>query len=471
MRLALTGGDYQARSLAAYAQRCCNLYPVPNPEQASAPFTYYPTAGLRLLVDNGTSNPVRGLYRATNGRLFAVIGPTVYYVTETWTLQSVGTIAALTTPVSMADNGTTLVLVDGTDAGYAINLPTNAFSAISSAAFYGGTRVDYLDTFLLFNKPSWPTFYSSDSNAITFDPLYFANKNAQPDNVVAVVVVHREIWLIGLFTTEVWYNAGGADFPFQSMSGAFIDHGCVAPYSVARVDNSVFWLAQNKAGRGIVLQGQGYAAKRISTYPIENDMQYYWHGDAIGFAFQQMGHTFYVLTFPTGDRTWVYDLATGLWHEWSWLDTNGNERRHRASCHAFAYDINVVGDWETGKLYALDPDVYTDVGNPIKRVRSVPALLNEGKRLMHRQLIADMAVGTDSTGGETPLVSLRWSDTRGATWGNSVTGSLGRQGEYLTSIQWQRLGMSRDRVYELSWSAAVPTALNQLWLDLKLSAT
>jgi hypothetical protein len=68
-------------------------------------------------------------------------------------------------------------------------------------------------------------------------------------------------------------------------------------------------------------------------------------------------------------------------------------------------------------------------------------------------------------------VRLRWSDDRGRSWGNAVANTLGKAGEYLTSIQWQRLGYARDRVFELSWSAPVRTALNGAWVDVSRART
>jgi hypothetical protein len=143
-----------------------------------------------------------------------------------------------------------------------------------------------------------------------------------------------------------------------------------------------------------------------------------------------------------------------------------------------AYNINgtvMVGDWQNSNIYALDSRVGTDNGNPIKRVRGFPHILNNGNRVFHRQFLADMEAGTggyDPQAGIPPLginapqVSLRWSDDRGHTYGSPVLNDLGGSGAYLQSLQWQRLGMARDRVYEISWSTPYPTALQGAWLDV-----
>jgi hypothetical protein len=124
----------------------------------------------------------------------------------------------------MADNGITLVLVDGTKNGYTITIAGNAFAPLVDAtgSFVGADRVRYLDTFFIFNSPGLPEFYSSLSNSITFDPTYFASKSGANDTLVTIEVMHREIWLLGTKTTEIWSDVGATAFPFAAVPGAFI---------------------------------------------------------------------------------------------------------------------------------------------------------------------------------------------------------------------------------------------------------
>lgn len=469
-RVPLVSGAYQARSVVASAQRCLNLFPesAPGDSQAPVPVTHYPSPGLRLLLSSVTKSTVRCVYRATTGDLFVVTGPNVYFVDNAWVEHPLGTITDLHTPASMADNGQTLVLVDGTANGYTIDLTTRVMAPISDPAFYGADRVDYIDTYFVFNRPGTRQFYISGSQAVTFDPLDVAAKTGSADNVQTVISVHRELWVIGNLSSEVWVNSGAADFTFQQLPGAFVEHGCVAKYSVAKQDISVFFLSQDREGRGIVVQGTGYQVKRISTHAIEADIQAYSNmTDAIGYCFQQQGHAFYVITFPSADKTWAYELASGQWHELAWSDANGGLHRHRANCCTFAYGENIIGDWQNGNLYALDPNVFTDNGNPVQRIRSFPHLIADGKRAIYTRFVADMQVGTIPGGQSSnpPLVTLRYSDTRGASWSEPLTQSMGATGQYETQIMWNRLGMARDRVFELSWSVPAKTALNGAFID------
>src|SRR5579875_693644 len=206
MRIPLLGGSYKARSIIASAQRCLNLYPETNPQDALAPKTHYPTPGLTLLNNCPAPDVGRGCFRTSNGALYAVVGAHVYAISSAWVWTQIGTIGYAATPCSMSDNGTTAVLVDGSPNGYEITLANNSFAQISDPNFLGATRADFIDTFLLFNEPGFPTFYTSGSNTVAFDALYFADKTAAADPLVAAIVIHDQIWLIGTLTTEIWYN-------------------------------------------------------------------------------------------------------------------------------------------------------------------------------------------------------------------------------------------------------------------------
>jgi hypothetical protein len=589
MRVNLLGGTYLSRSLIANAQSCVNLYPEKNPQDASAPYTHLLTPGLTLKKIALAAGPARGMYTATNGFLYYVVGLTgaVYYIDQNFNITQLGSLNdGLSSLCGFQDNGNVLVIVNGQkNAGWAIQLasgqaaPVNSFAAVTDPNFLGAVAIGYVDTFLVNNVPGTRQWQSSLSNityasltgtganapgavltgniqtpgsggtngsypnvalsggngagatatltvsggAVTvvdftgagnspgagyqagdiltsaaaglpspwnfqvltanpvgYDPLFVANKTGYPDLLSTLVVVHREIWLLGAYeTAEVWYDAGGSAFPFQIMPGVFLQHGCLAAYSVAVHDLSVFWLSIDSAGEGTIFQGEGYEARRISTWAIANKLQKAVAGgailsDAVGMIYKQQDHTFYVLTFPSADFTLVYDVQEELWHERAWTDpASGLPHRVRFNCCALAYNVNVCGDWQNGNIYTLDLAAFTDNGAPIVRTRSFPHLLNDGKRVSYDALRLDMECGNGypAAPGQEPLVTLQVSDDRGRTFWNAPTQSLGRVGEYLVQPQWRQLGLARDRVFQVSWSEGVFTSLQGAWLDVTPSET
>lgn len=479
-RVALLSGAYTARSVIANAQRCVNLYPETNPEatQPPVPVTHYCTPGLREIFAPN-AGAVRGMYRATNGALFVVIERNVYFVdlVINFGYYLMGQIDPGSTTVYMQDNGSTVVLVDGTTKGYTWQVGLNNFTQIVDAAFYGADFVAYLDGFFIFNRPETNQFYLSPSfwnGTDPFDATDIASKIGGPDQIIGISVIHREIWIIGQLTSEVWFNSGGTDFPFERLPGVFLDHGMLKGYSLSQADVATFWLGRDRQGQCVVYQGQEYQAVRISTHAIEQEFQNYTVvNDAIGFCYQEDGHTFYVLVFPTADKTWVYDLATKQWHERTWTDEDGVEHRHRANFACAAYNIILCGDWETGAIYQWHLDIGDDAGQPIVRRRGFPHLLQDSRRVSYDSFICDMEVGTPTglLADEAEPLMLRWSDTRGASWGNTVEIPMASTGGYDRSLLVRNLGMARDRVFEVFWSFSYKTALQGAWITITPAET
>ena len=471
-RITLEGGFYEARSVIADAQRCINLYPEINPNTSQVPVTHYPTPGKRLLGTATNNNACRCLYTASNGVLFGAFGDKVYAIDSAWTFTAYGTLTTTAGPVSMYDNGTTLIVVDGSIAGFKTSISNNTWTQITDAGFYGADVVKFMDGYFILNKPGTRQWFISDIQAPTFtQALNFASKEANSDILQTVAVVHREVWLIGKETCEVYYDSGDVNFPFARMPGVFVQHGCAAKHSVATWDLSLFWVGQDPQGQFVCFRVANYQANRVSTHAIEEVWsQYSDVSDAVGFCYQQEGHPFYVVSFPTANATWVYDISSGKWHERAYLEADGSLSRDRANCHAVAYGQSVVGDWENGNLYALDPAAYDDNGSPIKRIRSFPTIDLEDRRVIYRRFTADMQVGVGLTSGDyaDPQVNLRWSDDGGRTWGQKIEIPLGKIGEYNHRAVANRLGYGRMRVFELSWAAPVSTALNGAWLQYEV---
>lgn len=477
--VALTGGAYVAKSIIAGAQRCANLWGEKNQPGSPVPYTYYQRGGLRSLATAGAAG--RCQYRSTTGQLFEVIGFEVYYTPPDFARVFLGDIAAGTTICSMSDNGTVIVLVDGSAAGYVIDMVTHAMTTIADAAFYGSPRVEYMDTYFVFSRPGTTQFYLSPplwNGTDPFDALEIANKIGGADLLQCAAVNAANIQLIGTLTTEIWYNAQGSDFAFARVPSVFIEHGTPAVYSVVQNDVGTYFLSQDDDGGCIFLKIVGYQALRFSTHAIEAEISKYADvSDCIGMTYQQDGHAFVRFTFPSADKTWVWDESQELWHEQTWTDQDGLEHRHRASVTAYAYGKNLAGDWENGTLYQEDLNLFVDQTptgtSPIVYRRGFPHILNDGKRLSYSKFVANIMTGTAEglLTTDEPLMSLRWSDTRGASWNDPVTAGMGSTGQYDRWMTFWQLGMGQDRVFELFWSAPYKTALQGAFIDYQPAGT
>jgi hypothetical protein len=507
MKTPILGQAYVARSVNAADNRMINLFPEAIPNEGKEAGFLNRAPGLRLLATIGLG-PVRGLWTFNNVG-YVVSGTSLFRINNAYAPTLIGAVAG-TGPVSMADNGTQLFIA-ANGPSYIYNSVTLAYGPITDPDFPGAVTVSYLDGYFTFNEPnSQKIWVTSLLDGTSIDPLDFASAEGSPDGLVALEVNNREAWLFGTNSIEVWYDAGTPDFPLARIQGASNEIGCVAPYSVAKLDNSLFWLGQDARGRGIVYRNNGYTGVRASNHSIEWQIQEYGNiSDAIAYTYQQDGHSFYVLTFPSADKTWVYDVSTQSWHERAgWV--NGNFTRHRSNCQmAFNNEI-VVGDFENGNIYAFDLEVYADNGQIQKWLRSwraIPSGQNNLKRTAQHTMQLDCETGVGLNGidpndpldwffsttsgneiitntgdflmfspptvqGANPQAMLRWSDDGGHTYSNEHWASMARIGQYGRRVFWRRLGMTqklRDRVYEVSGTDPVKIVI--LGAELQISPT
>jgi hypothetical protein len=370
MQTPILGSAYTARSVNAADNRMVNLFPEVVPEGGKQPAFLQRVPGLTLRISVGTG-PIRGLWEHA-GNMYVVSGNTLYRVTSGNVVTAIGSVTG-SGPVSMADNGTQ-IMIAANPTGYIYNTATGVFGAIADPNFPGASVVDYLDGYFVFIEPnSQRVWVTALLDGTSIDPLDFASAEGDPDNIISMIVDHREVWLFGNNSTEVWYNAGLTDFPLVRIQGAYNELGCAARFSVAKMNNQIYWLGKDFRGQGIVYVANGYQGQRISTHSVEWQIQQYGTmSDAIGYTYQQDGHSFYVLVFPSAGKTWVYDASTGAWHERAgW---NDNWTRYRGQTQVFFNNENLLGDYENGNIYVIDQNNYSYNGAAQRWLRSWRAL-------------------------------------------------------------------------------------------------
>lgn len=456
------GAAYQAPSIYQDAQECINWYPEVDPTKQPGDrgvTALYPTPGLLLKLSLPAALEVRGMYVLEGGnQMMVVCGNILYSVNSLLVAMQVGTLNTSFGPITMVDNRISVYIVDGANR-YTYLIATNTLSTIlgTDGAFTGGDRVDYVDDFFVYNCPNSNQWAASSPLSSVTPALSFSSKDSSPDNLVTLIADHREVFLIGERTTEVWINVGSFPFPFQRIPGTSLQHGCVAKNSLARLGESIIWLSQDSRGQGIVVHLAGYAPQRVSTHAVESDIFGGVISDAIAYSYQQEGHEFYVLTFPTQDKTWVYDLATQLWHKRAYRDNLDVLHRHPSNCHALFQGMNLVGDYANGNIYALDLNTYTDNGQPIFRMRRTPHLTQELNRVFYDflQVQFQPGVGLSNGQGSNPQMMLRWSDDGGSTWSSSYMIAIGMIGQYKNRATKRQMGFARDRIYEVTFTDPV----------------
>ncbi|MET3414823.1 packaged DNA stabilization protein [Methylobacterium sp. 1030] len=470
MRLPLVGPSYRLDGRSFDCQRTINLFLIASETGTSkSPACLRLTPGLALFAQAG-GGPGRGCKTTANdGRGFVVSGNGFYEVLEDGTTVLRGTLLTSVGMVSIAENGSQVMIVDGRF-GYIFTIATNAFAQITDPDFPACSMVDYQDGyFIVFKLGTGQPYISAINDGFSWDPLDFSSTESSPDNLVGLISDHGQMQFFGTRSVEVFNNTGNAAFPFERAEGAIIQTGCAAGFTIQRFDNTVVWLGIDEQGRGVVWKMNGYNAQRISTQAIEGRIasakdfteSYAW-------TYHQEGHIFYCLQVKGLDTTLVYDGTVGQWHERSFFNKSlSRSEQHRAAGHFFFAQKNLVIDRENGNIYNLSNKVYSDNGDAIIWERTFPHLSQEGAIIPHNELVIDIEPGQGLANGQgsDPKISLCYSDDGGFTFTSFRSTSAGKIGRYKARARWTRLGSSRDRVYHLRGSDPIFWQLNDAYLN------
>ena len=378
-------GSNPSQSLIADNEQTMNLYVEPiDSAGASTKAALYPTPGFQPQI----ALPVAGARALFDmaGRTFGVMGGTCY---ELFPLSGVGTArglvqedARLAQIVSNGPAGQLLVASGGH--AYLYVLATNVLSLVLAGE---ATQIGMLDTFFLaFNAATSQLRISGSNDGATWTPTQFVARSQQPDPWRAMIVNPPDIWLFGEQTSDIWYDSGATPFPFVPRTGLSIPYGIAAPSSVAASGGNLFWLAKNRDGAGLVVLAAGYAPVPISTPELNTTIAGYARTagitDAEGFIYQDAGHVFYVLRFPTARATWVYDLTTKLWAErGKWVSAANHYEVWAPRVRCYSNGLQLTGD-ATGVISSMDVTFGSETdGSAIRRLRRGPVLVNENKRI------------------------------------------------------------------------------------------
>lgn len=467
------GPSYTSQSLNVECQRSVNFYlELVESQRGKDVVGLYPTPGLKTFCTlSGTS--VRAIKELTYGatqKVFAVSGTDFVEIASDGTVTVRGTVANDGLPASIAASQNQLVIISG-GVAYSYTISGSTFATITGML---GTpfQAEFVDGYFIVLLANSKQFqFSGLLDATAWDGLDTAIISVFSGNVVSMIASHRELWFLGKTASQVYYDSGNADMPFEPTPPGFIEQGSGASWATVKMKESVLWLSGSDRGNCVAYRSQGYQPVRVSNHATE----YAWSrysaiSDAIGYAYEDQGHSFWVIHFPTADATWTYDIATGEWHERGfWLASRNRYEAHHSRCHTFAFGKHLVGDWKSGKVYEMDIGLYDDDGSPLRRLRRAPHISKEQQWMFYHQLQIDVEVGLGlvdpALQGFDPQIILRWSNDGGKTWSNDHFQSAGKVGLYKWRAIWRRLGRSRDRVFEIHVSDPIPWRIAAAYVE------
>jgi len=418
-----------------------------------------------------------------NGRMFAAASH-FYEIDAAGNVTDRGALNGqpLSKPMIRANETQLLILSNGDL--FIFTLATNILTAVNMAQFNGPVQqIEFCDGYFLATIQNSHTFQQSNlEDGTTWDGLNIATISLFPDNFTSMGVSGRNPVFYSLKKFAVYYNAG-AGFPvFIPISNALGEDGAGATFATTKLDNTLFWLDEDERGAFVARRLSGATGERVSTHATELAWQSYTTpSDAIGWTYQENGHTYWMLRFVAQNETWGYDVASGLWHQRSSFNENfGIRQAERATCHAYCFGKHLVGDWASGKIYEQSSKYNTDDGHMIVRTRRSPTISKENEWIYFSEARFDIETGLSPTAddiamwtavyGTAPLLDgngvsrpvqmiLRWSNDGGRTWSNDRILSLRFPGEFGKLVRKTMLGRGRNRLWEIVLSDPIPAAI------------
>lgn len=423
-------GDYTSQSVVADCQLTENWYPeFVESQQGKSQIVLYPTPGSAIFSGLPETNRLNGSL-AINGRMFQAAGSSLYELFSNGTFVPRFRIANDGKPVSMAaaqviaNQGTPQLAVVSGGSLYVMNLLTNTVQippGLTGTPF----QIVYADGYYILVNTNGVLQFSIGLDATNWPGIETQDTTSYPDQTVAIASVHRQLFTLSNLKGTTYYNAGDDPIPFDEVSGGDFEQGTGCPWSLVPLDNTLFFIGQNKEGGLVAWRLSGYTPQRISNHGIE----FAWQGyatatDVVCYGYQDQGHTFYVCYFPTANITWVYDVATQKWHRRAFFNAQtGQKTAHRSCSHAYCFGKHLVADWASGNVYVMSISQTMDFGNLIQRKRRAPHISIESQRMSYYKLQILMETGLTPSqllpGTATPTyISLQ--DPSGGNWNIGV---------------------------------------------------
>jgi hypothetical protein len=464
--LPIANGYYESDSLPISAQECTNFYP--NIAQAPAlnQETLFGTPGLTQVASASDISNCRGAHEM-NGVPYFVIDGKLYSMSASYVLTDHGQIDG-SGRVSMADNGTQmLVLVPGGN-GYIYNHVTDSFAQITDADFTANgnpQQVVYIDGYFCLTTDSKKFIVSALNDGLSYNALDFGTAESDPDEIVAPVVFKNQLFIGGSQTIEAFQNIGGADFPFQR-TGLFLSKGISSPFSIQSIQDTFVFVGAGANESPAIWALNGNSVAKISTTAIDKELSELTEtqvADIFSWAYAEKGA--YFVGFALPGTTLVYDTISKRWHERkSFVD--GSLGAYRVTALVRAYNKLWAGDLVDGRIGLLDQDTYTEYGTEIRRTIVTQPFQNNMESFVVPELELTVESGVGNADAVDPQVGLERS-TDAKVWSDMRLRSVGKVGEYNRRVIWNRNGRaSRFELFRFTISDPVKPVFIQMTADI-----
>lgn len=480
--LPIANGFYVDDSLPLSAQECTNWYPHVLDGPALSDQTLRGTPGKEFVATTGDIKQVnRGAH---------VFGGVAYYVNGTslwrqnravdddgiasYSMEEIGVIEG-SGRVWMADNGSQLcILVPGdVSIGYILTVDPDLLVEITDTDFKANGEPQalvFIDGYFVFTTTGKKFIISDLNDGTSYNALDFGTAEADPDAIVAPIVLRNQLFIGGSESIEGFQNVGGGGFPFQR-NGIYISKGIAAPFSIVTGSQSFMFIGRG-ANEGLAIwEFVGNDVRKISTLAIDSLLSTMTpENTAETFAWSYSKKGSYCVGFTAPNACFVYDQISGRWHQRKSqiVDSLGVSKsvRDRANSYVQAYGEIFVGDAIDGRIGRLSSEEFQEYGNPIVRVISTQPFQNNMQSFLVPWIELTIESGVGNELVSDPKIRMDRS-LDGKTWKDDRTRKIGKAGEYGRRVIWRRLGrVKRFEVFRFTMSDPVKPVIIQLTADI-----
>lgn len=485
VNLPIANGFYLSDSLPISAQECVNWYPsVAQVKGALSPESLFGCPGITQALTTGEIKQINRGAHVKDGKPYFLNGEILVRVdssfdasgTEVFTAVPLGTIPG-DSRVSMADNGTQLmIVVPGVD-GYIVDESDGTpFQVISDAGFKANglpQLVEFVDSFFVCNTDSKKFIKSASNDGLNWNALEFGSAESDPDKISSLLVFNNKLYVAGSETIEEYQNVGAGGFPFQR-TGFFMPKGVFAPFSMINANNTFMWIGGGTNESPAIWGLSGNSAKQVSTIAIEAALQDLSEEEikqAFSYSYAQSGA--YFVGFTIGDRTFEFNTTTSRWNERKSQIVNGKgvieTIRWRANSIVTAYGKVLCGDVKDGRIGSVEIDTYSEYNGEIIRTMATQPFSDLGEAMTVPQLEATFESGVGDLVTIDPQVRMSTSPD-GRCFSDELMRSTGKIGEYYKRATWNKLGrFPRFAVIKFAMSDKVKATFIKLEANIRSS--
>ena len=449
--LPISGGFYQSDSPNESNQTAINWrVNIPQTEGALSPAGIVGTEGLTLMVSSGTTQSANRGSHTKDGVPYHLNGTTLFRQdrtvdvlgVEAFTMVDVGTIAG-TNRASFDDNGKQMIIVAEGLGWIMDETVSSTITAITDPAFVSEgvpKQVKFLDSFFLLTLDSKKFLRSAANNGLSWSALDSFTAEADPDDIVAPIVLKNQLLIAGTQTIEFFEDRGGI---FQRVNGMIINKGVAAPFGIVNTSDSVMFIGGGIKESPAIWEIVGSSVRKISTTAIDIILGKFSTEILEGgtaYSFAKAGA--YIVGFSFEKRTFEYNTITGKWNERSSKITDARglvlNTRWRANSVVSAYNRIICADAIDGRIGEMSPDVYDEYGEPIVRTLITQPFKNQGASFSISELELTMEAGV-GTAVLDPQIRMSLSKDS-ETFGNELWRGIGKIGQRMRRTIWRKLG-------------------------------